>query len=56
VQVNVYILEPGGRIPAHKHSASWDICFVIEGEIEARFSEGGTLCANDDETLTPLRV
>ncbi len=43
VQVNVYILEPGGRIPAHRHSSSWDISVVIEGEIEARFTEGGTV-------------
>jgi quercetin dioxygenase-like cupin family protein len=43
VQVNVYVLEPGGRIPAHWHSASWDISFVIEGEIEARFTDGRTV-------------
>jgi quercetin dioxygenase-like cupin family protein len=41
VQVNVYVLEPGGRIPPHRHSTSWDISLVIEGEIEARFTEGG---------------
>jgi len=43
VRINVYVLEPGGRIPAHRHSASWDISFVIEGEIEARFTAGTTL-------------
>jgi quercetin dioxygenase-like cupin family protein len=57
VQVNVYILEPGGRIPAHRHSASWDISFVIEGEIEARFIEGGTVrtvrCGNQAINLVP---
>jgi quercetin dioxygenase-like cupin family protein len=42
VQVNVYVLEPGGRIPAHKHSKSWDISVVIDGEIEVRFAEDGT--------------
>jgi hypothetical protein len=41
VQVNVYILEPGGCIPAHQQSTSWDISFVIESEIEARFTEHG---------------
>ena len=40
VQVSVYVLEPGGRVPAHRHSAAWDISFVFEGEIEARFIEG----------------
>jgi quercetin dioxygenase-like cupin family protein len=42
-QVNVYVLEPGGRIPAHRHSASWDISFVIAGDIEARFDDNGTV-------------
>jgi quercetin dioxygenase-like cupin family protein len=41
VQVSVYLLEPGGRVPMHRHTASWDISFVIEGEIEARFVEDG---------------
>jgi len=41
VQVSVYRLEPGGRVPMHQHTACWDISFVIEGEIEARFLEDG---------------
>jgi len=57
VQVNVYILEPGGRIPAHRHSTSWDISFVIEGEIEARFTEDGTVrtarCGKQAINLVP---
>jgi quercetin dioxygenase-like cupin family protein len=43
VQVNVYLLEPGGRIPAHRHTTSWDITYVIEGEIEARWGVEGAL-------------
>jgi quercetin dioxygenase-like cupin family protein len=54
VQVNVYVLEPGGRIPAHRHSASWDISFVIEGEIEATFVEGGTVrCGKQAINVVP---
>src|SRR5271166_3057344 len=57
VQVNVYVLEPGGRIPAHRHSSSWDISFIIEGEIEARFNEGGTVrtvrCGSQAINLVP---
>ena len=45
VQVSVYLLEPGGRIPMHRHTACWDISFVIEGEIEARFLEDGEVRA-----------
>ena len=40
-QIGVYLLEPGGGIPAHRHTASWDISLVIEGEIEARFLQDG---------------
>ena len=54
VQINVYVLEPGGRIPAHRHSASWDISFVIEGEIEARFADGRTVrCGAQAINLVP---
>ncbi|SEF15019.1 Cupin domain-containing protein [Rhizobiales bacterium GAS191] len=57
VQINVYVLEPGGRIPAHRHSTSWDISFVIEGEIEARFTESGTVrtvrCGKQAINLVP---
>ena len=60
VQINVYILDPGGRIPAHRHSMSWDISFVIEGEIEARFTEGGTVrtvrCGKQAVNLVPPGV
>ena len=57
VQVSVYLLEPGGRIPMHRHSASWDISFVIEGEIEARFLEDGEVrivhCGPQGVNLVP---
>jgi len=54
VQVNVYVLEPGGRIPAHRHSTSWDISYVIEGEIEARFGDGRTVrCGPQAINLVP---
>ncbi len=43
VQVNVYVLEPGGCVPMHRHTASWDISFVIEGELDAKFLEGGVV-------------
>lgn len=60
VQINVYILEPGGRIPGHRHSVSWDISFVIEGEIEARFTEGDTVrtmrCGKQAINLVPPGV
>ena len=39
VQAGIYVLDPGGRIPAHRHSASWDIALVLEGEIEARIGD-----------------
>jgi quercetin dioxygenase-like cupin family protein len=57
VQINVFILEPGGLIPAHRHSWSWDISFVIKGEIEARFAEGDTVrsvrCGKQASNLVP---
>ncbi len=57
VQVIVYVLAPGGRIPAHRHTASWDISFVIEGEIEATFTENGTVrtvrCGGQAVNLVP---
>ena len=40
VQIGIYILDPGGLIPPHRHSRSWDIALVMEGEIEARTGEG----------------
>jgi quercetin dioxygenase-like cupin family protein len=39
-QAGIYVLAPGGRIPAHRHTASWDFAVVLEGEIEARIGEG----------------
>jgi quercetin dioxygenase-like cupin family protein len=55
VQINIYVLKPGGRIPAHQHTNSWDISVVIEGEIEVRFcSEGETLrCKRQAINLVP---
>jgi quercetin dioxygenase-like cupin family protein len=40
VQVGMYVLDPGGRVPAHHHSTSWDIAVVLEGEIEIRVGAG----------------
>ena len=60
VQINVYIFEPGGRIPARRHSMSWDIFIVIEGEIEAQFTEGDTVrtvrCGKQAINLVPPGV
>lgn len=57
VQVTVYVLRPGGRVPPHRHSQSWDISVVIEGEIEVRFSEDGAermlRCQRSAITLVP---
>jgi quercetin dioxygenase-like cupin family protein len=40
LQIGVYVLEPDGRIPAHRHSTSWDIALVLEGAIEVVVGEG----------------
>lgn len=40
VQIGIYALDPGGCIPPHRHSKSWDIALVLEGEIEACVGEG----------------
>jgi quercetin dioxygenase-like cupin family protein len=40
LQAGIYVLEPGGRIPSHRHSKSWDFAVVLDGEIEARIGEG----------------
>ena len=40
LQIGIYVLDPGGCIPPHRHSVSWDIALVLEGEIEARIGEG----------------
>ena len=53
VQVSVYELEPGGCIPAHSHSVSWDISLVLEGEIEAHFSDGVVICRAHALNLVP---
>ncbi len=57
VQVSVYRLEPGGRVPMHRLTACWDISFVVEGEIEARFLEDGEVrtvrCAPQAVNLVP---
>ena len=57
VQVNVYVLEPGGRVPAHQHSQSWDISVVMEGEIEVRFLSDGDAralrCQRQAITMVP---
>jgi quercetin dioxygenase-like cupin family protein len=57
VQVNLYVLQPGGRIPAHEHSKSWDISFVVSGRLEASFLEDGQIrrvvCAEGAVNLVP---
>jgi quercetin dioxygenase-like cupin family protein len=40
-QVNVYVLEPGGRVPSHHHTISWDISCVLDGENDATCTEDG---------------
>jgi len=40
VQIGVYLLEPGGSIPPHRHSTSWDIALVLDGAIEVMIGEG----------------
>lgn len=40
LQMGIYVLDPGGRVPAHRHSASWDIALVLDGEIEVRIGNG----------------
>ena len=43
LQLNVYVLDPGGMVPPHLHSSSWDIAFVIEGEIEISVEYDGEM-------------
>ncbi len=33
LQFVIYRLDPGGRIPPHHHSRSWDISLVLEGAL-----------------------
>lgn len=40
VQIGIYVLDPGGCIPSHRHSTSWDIALVLDGAIEASVGEG----------------
>ena len=44
VQIGIYMLDPGGSIPSHRHSKSWDIALVLEGEIEVRIDRGADTC------------
>ena len=57
VQLNVYVLDPGGMVPPHRHSASWDIALVIEGEIEISVTQGEqtriVVCGRDAINLVP---
>lgn len=43
VQVNIYVLQPQGRIPAHRHSRSWDISVVLNGVLTMSVEDGGDL-------------
>ena len=60
LQIGIYILDPGGRIPPHRHSKSWDIALVLEGEIEARIGDGAETrvvrCAVHAMNLVPPGV
>jgi quercetin dioxygenase-like cupin family protein len=57
VQVQVYVLQPQGCIPAHRHSQSWDISIVLDGEIESRHLEDGktalSVCRRGAVTIVP---
>ena len=57
LQAGIYVLEPGGRIPSHRHSKSWDFAVVLDGEIEARIGEGASArvvrCAAHAINLVP---
>lgn len=57
LQAGIYVLAPGGRIPAHRHSTSWDFALVLDGEIEARIGEGADVrvvrCAAHAINLVP---
>jgi quercetin dioxygenase-like cupin family protein len=58
MQAGVYVLAPGGRIPAHRHSVSWDFALVLEGAIEAHVGEGNAArvvhCGPHAVNLVPL--
>ncbi len=40
VQIGIYRLDPGGHIPPHRHSKSWDIALVLDGAIEVTIADG----------------
>ncbi|MFK0280878.1 cupin domain-containing protein [Streptomyces sp. NPDC090499] len=57
LQASVYVLEPGGAIPRHHHSVSWDISIVTEGRIESSCETAGgvetSLCGVGSVTIIP---
>lgn len=57
LQIGIYVLEPGGCIPPHRHSKSWDIALVLEGTIEACIDDGAqrrvVQCAEHAINLVP---
>ena len=40
LQIGIYRLDPGGHIPPHCHSKSWDIALVLEGAIDVTIADG----------------
>lgn len=53
--VSVYLLGPGGAIPPHRHSTSWDLIVVLEGAllIAAEDVSEPHLCATGAIHATP---
>ncbi|HKM63975.1 MAG TPA: cupin domain-containing protein [Acidisphaera sp.] len=41
IQISHYTIDPGGRVPRHRHSVSWDIAVVLEGAIDIRMECDG---------------
>ncbi len=57
VQISVYVLEPGGFVPSHHHTSSWDISVILEGELDVTYTEDGATrtmrCRADNVNLVP---
>lgn len=53
--VSIYLLGPGGAVPPHTHSTSWDLIVVLEGEllIETEEAPEPHVCATGAIHLTP---
>ena len=57
VQIQIYVLQPQGCIPSHRHSQSWDIAVVLDGLVEATYLEDGqsriSVCRSGSVTVVP---